>query len=95
MLGFFKNSKVAKSPEMMFEEANQKVQDAFIMFKQAHDAVEEADKLIEESLQEDYKTLDALEAKVDSVKNNLIKKQDNLTANSALKTKLKEFIPQG
>jgi archaellum component FlaC len=93
MFGFNKRQ-VLRSPQQMFQEAEQKIQDAFSMFSQAHNAVEEADRMIMESVEENKKVLTSLEAQVESVANDIQKAQDNLQANSALKARLKEFIPQ-
>lgn len=95
MFGLFKQKERLKSPQEKFQEAEQKVQDAFIMFSQAHDAVDEADKMIIESKEENEKILQSLKAQVVNVENDIVRAEDNLQANKALKERLLDFIPKG
>lgn len=90
----FKKKTILRTPQQMIQEAEQKVTDAFIMFQQAHDAVEEADKANRESIEENDKRLVSLDAQVKSVETEKQRALDNLKANAGVKARLLEFIPQ-
>jgi hypothetical protein len=89
---FKRKKKMNLDTNSLAEAAQNKVSEAFIMFKQAHDAVEEAQQELTNAFQESYRKIDSLKGQL---KNEEIARQkvaDQFDANQKLKEQLKPFI---
>lgn len=85
---------VVKTPAMKISEAQQKVQDAFIMFSLASDELVQANKILKESIEENELNKKELTKKMLKVANEIEKSQSEILANNELKAKLELFIPK-
>jgi hypothetical protein len=88
----FRKKKIDLDTNALTDAAQGKVSEAFIMFQQAHDALDEAQDQLTEIYLESAKKIDSLKAQLENEKNALQKVKDHVNVNEKLKEQIKPFI---
>lgn len=89
---FRRKKKINLDTHARIEAASLKVNNAFIMFQQAHDALDESNAELNEALTESQKKINSLQGQLENEKAAMAKAVDQQNANEALKNQLKPFL---
>lgn len=84
--------KRVETPEQIIEKAQNKVNEAFGMFQQAHDAIEEANFKHELAKEEAVKETESLKSQLANKERTVQKADDEIAANKKLQERLKDFL---
>lgn len=87
-----RKKKIILDTHARVDKAQLKVNSAFIMFQQAHDALEEVDIELNETLAESEKRLASLQGQLENEKFAMAKAVDQQNANNKLKQQLQPFL---
>lgn len=93
-MGLFKKKPKQLTPEEKIEAASTKVNGAFIMFQQAHDALVEAEKELERVVSETERNMDSLRAQLSEQDHIRRKAMNDINTYKKLDSKIAEFTAQ-
>ena len=89
---FRKRKEEIATPEMQIMDAQTQVNNAFIMFQQAQDSIDEANKKLDCACKEFDKEIESLRSKLEQKEASRQRALDEMKANNGLSEKIAPFV---